>query len=152
MFVTSQLQEEYRQVQTLLAEEVSARTGTEKQLNICLQWQQETEKRMRQQIATLAVQLQPLRKDLQSLQKTFIEAMRDTRQYLENMEKAHASYRTLDFELESTRARLAAAEKEAERFRAAHSEAERTLLQEKEEHQRLTDKHTGLLGYERLGS
>ncbi|XP_044049238.1 ankyrin repeat domain-containing protein 26 isoform X13 [Siniperca chuatsi] len=50
---------------------------------------------------------------------------------------------TLEAEVESTRARLAGAVKEAELCLAAHTDTERALLREKEEHQRLKDRLTG---------
>ncbi|XP_045900839.1 ankyrin repeat domain-containing protein 36A isoform X2 [Micropterus dolomieu] len=50
---------------------------------------------------------------------------------------------TLESEVESVRARLAGAVKEAELCLAAHTDTERALLREKEEHQRLKDRFTG---------
>ncbi|XP_072242367.1 ankyrin repeat domain-containing protein 26 [Leuresthes tenuis] len=49
----------------------------------------------------------------------------------------------LEAEVDSTRSRLAGAVKEAELRLAAHSETEKTLLREKEDHQRLKDRLTG---------
>lgn len=59
------------------------------------------------------------------------------------LESEHQSREALETELESTRNRLDRAVKEAELRLTAHSDTERTLLREKEEHQRLKDRLTG---------
>lgn len=58
-------------------------------------------------------------------------------------ENEQQTRKTLETELESVRSRLAGAVKETELCLATHTETERTLLREKEEHQRLKDKLTG---------
>ena len=59
------------------------------------------------------------------------------------LENERQTREALDAEMESTRTRLARAIKEAELCLAAQTETERTLLREKEEHQRLKDRFTG---------
>ncbi|XP_038561732.1 ankyrin repeat domain-containing protein 26 isoform X7 [Micropterus salmoides] len=59
------------------------------------------------------------------------------------LENERQTRETLESEVESVRARLAGAVKEAELCLAAHTDTERALLREKEEHQRLKDRFTG---------
>ncbi|XP_034734638.1 ankyrin repeat domain-containing protein 26 isoform X7 [Etheostoma cragini] len=59
------------------------------------------------------------------------------------LENERQTREALDAEVESTRTRLAGAIKEAELCRAANTDTERTLLREKDEHQRLKDRFTG---------
>ncbi|XP_068169266.1 ankyrin repeat domain-containing protein 26-like isoform X10 [Antennarius striatus] len=59
------------------------------------------------------------------------------------LENERQTRETLQAEAESTRTRLAGAVKEAELCLEARRDAERTLLREKEEHQRLKDRLTG---------
>lgn len=60
------------------------------------------------------------------------------------LENERQTRETLELEVESTRTRLAGAVKEAECCLAAHTDTEKALLREKDEHQRLKDKLTGL--------
>ncbi|XP_078139397.1 ankyrin repeat domain-containing protein 26 isoform X2 [Centroberyx gerrardi] len=59
------------------------------------------------------------------------------------LENERQTRETLEVEVESTRNRLAGALQEAERCQAAHTDTEKALLREKDEYQRLKDKHTG---------
>ncbi|XP_075326448.1 ankyrin repeat domain-containing protein 26 isoform X1 [Odontesthes bonariensis] len=59
------------------------------------------------------------------------------------LENERQTREALEAEVDSTRSRLAGAVKEAELRLAAHSETEKTLLREKEDHQRLKERLTG---------
>lgn len=104
---------------------------------------------------TLKGQLEDARRDLklnsESLKNTVSSSnnevtslrseLTETRTRLEN--ERHTREK-LETELESIRNRLSGAEKEAERSHVAKSERESTLLREKEEHQHLKGKLTGM--------
>uniref|UniRef100_A0A667YRA8 CCDC144C-like coiled-coil domain-containing protein n=1 Tax=Myripristis murdjan TaxID=586833 RepID=A0A667YRA8_9TELE len=67
-----------------------------------------------------------------------------------SLENERQTRETLEAEAESTRNRLAGAVQEAERCQAAHADTEKALLREKEENQRLKDKHSGEQWWESL--
>ncbi|XP_038126807.1 uncharacterized protein LOC119773752 [Cyprinodon tularosa] len=65
------------------------------------------------------------------------------------LENERQARETLEAEVESTRSRLAGAVKEAELRLAAHSDSEKTLIWEREEHQRIRDRLNGELASQR---
>ncbi|XP_038164510.1 ankyrin repeat domain-containing protein 26-like [Cyprinodon tularosa] len=173
---TKQLEEEHAETQRLLAQERSTRALQENLLNSHLPKQQEVENKriisssssealsqlteasdrereLLQQTASLQEQLSMLRNDLERSQANgelkeshLLEENEMLKEQLENERQARE---TLEAEVESTRSRLARAVQEAELSLAAHSDSEKTLIREREEHQRIRDRLNGELASQR---